>query len=435
MVQTGKRPLARLVWLVLVQRAATLHSLVALRPLPDAYSTLPLLQFATGAEAPSLLVASAGVLQVTSSALSTKRRAGAPVALEPPEQRLPKLKFPELKLPGLPSSMSEDMPAIDWSFLDACFLITCPSSDGANPRLHRAMTQLQAVGLADLTEVRSFATDDDDRIRGCYTSHVTVLEEAAARFADRPPSQPLNVLVLEDNLSISPRITQQTLDSIANFLSGSSRRAAMSRDMVHLAYIMYVPGLSVESNIGGDDEPWNGEIVRLNCNADSVLGTTAYIISRSGLDGVLAEHRRTGYVDAIPNVMARLFPSSRFAAFPMPLHRAAGVKSLVNGQLDSLRSLIFLPQIYTVWERLLVGTGQSTNLLFPLLCVALLLGAIAGGGEATSAIAAAARGEDVSLILPLLSATVSVACLVVIGYGLALAPKPQPQEPHPQERS
>jgi len=435
MVQTGKRPLARLVWLVLVQRAATLHSLVALRPLPDAYSTLPLLQFATGAEAPSLLVASAGVLQVTSSALSTKRRAGAPVALEPPEQRLPKLKLPELKLPGLPSSMSEDMPAIDWSFLDACFLITCPSSDGANPRLHRAMTQLQAVGLADLTEVRSFATDDDDRIRGCYTSHVTVLEEAAARFADRPPSQPLNVLVLEDNLSISPRITQQTLDSIANFLSGSSRRAAMSRDMVHLAYIMYVPGLSVESNIGGDDEPWNGEIVRLNCNADSVLGTTAYIISRSGLDGVLAEHRRTGYVDAIPNVMARLFPSSRFAAFPMPLHRAAGVKSLVNGQLDSLRSLIFLPQIYTVWERLLVGTGQSTNLLFPLLCVALLLGAIAGGGEATSAIAAAARGEDVSLILPLLSATVSVACLVVIGYGLALAPKPQPQEPQPQERS
>lgn len=433
MVQTAtrKRPLARLVWLVLVQRAATLHSLMALRPLPDACSsTPPLLQFAAGAKAPSLLVASAGAFQVTSSALSTKRRAGAPIALEPPE-----LKLPELKLPGLPSGTSEDMPAIDWSFLDACFLITCPSSDGGNPRLHRAMTQLQAVGLADLTEVRSFATDDDDRIRGCYTSHVTVLEEAAARFADRPPSEPLNVLVLEDNLSISPRITQQTLDSIACFLSGSSRKAAMSRDMVHLAYIMYVPGLSVESNIGGDDEPWNGEIVRLNCNADSVLGTTAYIISRSGLDGVLAEHRRTGYVDAIPNVMARLFPSSRFAAFPMPLHRAAGVKSLVNGQLDSLRSLIFLPQIYTVWERLLVGTGQSTNILFPLLCVALLLGAIAGGGEATSAIAAAARGEDVSLILPLLSATVSVACLIVIGYGLALAPKPQPQEPHPQERS
>ena len=45
-----------------------------------------------------------------------------------------------------------------------------------------------------------------------------------------------------------------------------------------------------------------------------------------------------GYVDAIPNVMARLFPDSRFAAYPMPFHRAAAVKSLVNGQLDSLRA-------------------------------------------------------------------------------------------------
>jgi len=199
---------------------------------------------------------------------------------------------------------------------------------------------------------------------------------------------------------------------------------------VHLAYIMYVPGLSVEG-IGGEADPWDGRIVRLRCNADSVLGTTAYVISRSGLDAVLAEHRRVGYVDAIPNVMARLFPSSRYAAFPMPLHRAASVKSLVNGQLDQLRSLIFRPQIFTIWERLLVSTGLSTNVLFPALCLALLIGALAGGGEASSAIAAAARGEDVSLILPLLSATVSIACLAVIAYGLALAPKPQPQ---PQER-
>jgi len=314
--------------------------------------------------------------------------------------------------------------------LDACFLITCPSADGSNPRLETAMAQLRAVGLADRTEVREFGTDDEDRIRGCYTSHVTVLEEASARFAARPSSEPLNVLVLEDNLSISPRIAQPTLDSIADFLSGTPGGDMAARDMVHLAYIMYVPGLSVEG-IGGEADPWDGRIVRLRCNADSVLGTTAYVISRSGLDAVLAEHRRVGYVDAIPNVMARLFPSSRYAAFPMPLHRAASVKSLVNGQLDQLRSLIFRPQIFTIWERLLVSTGLSTNVLFPALCLALLIGALAGGGEASSAIAAAARGEDVSLILPLLSATVSIACLAVIAYGLALAPKPQPQ---PQER-
>ena len=88
---------------------------------------------------------------------------------------------------------------------------------------------------------------------------------------------------------------------------------------------------------------------------------------------MLREHRRAGYVDAIPNVMARLFPDSRFAAYPMPFHRAAAVKSLVNGQLDSLRALIFRPEIYTWWERLLVGTGLSTNVLFPTLTLALTL--------------------------------------------------------------
>ena len=44
-----------------------------------------------------------------------------------------------------------------------------------------------------------------------------------------------------------------------------------------------------------------------------VLGTTAYIITRSGLGAVLAEHERNGYAPgvAIPNVMAKLFPGTR----------------------------------------------------------------------------------------------------------------------------
>ena len=353
------------------------------------------------------------------------------------------------------------LPSVDWSFIDAAYVITCPQADGSNPRLDRAWSQLQAVGLDTRCEVREFQPDDEDRIRGCYTSHISVLEAAAARFADKPADEPLNILVLEDNLSISPRISQGTLDSIKRFLSAGSTMGA--RDMVHLAYIMcappprlttthgevatlscapgaespfgvsarllpfsgcaalcrYVPGLSVETI------PSEEHVVRLKCNADSVLGTTAYIISRSGLDAIMAEHRRAGYVDAIPNVMARLFPESRFAAFPMPLHRAATVKSLVNGQLDNLRALIFQPQVYTQWERLLVSTGQSTNVLFPSLCALLFIGAFAGGGEAVTSILAAARGEQVSLGLPLFSAALSAACLVVLGYGLALAPQPE----------
>ena len=131
------------------------------------------------------------------------------------------------------------LPSVDWSFIDAAYVITCPQADGSNPRLDRAWSQLQAVGLDTRCEVREFQPDDEDRIRGCYTSHISVLEAAAARFADKPADEPLNILVLEDNLSISPRISQDTLDSIKRFLSAGSTTGA--RDMVHLAYIMCAP--------------------------------------------------------------------------------------------------------------------------------------------------------------------------------------------------
>jgi hypothetical protein len=312
---------------------------------------------------------------------------------------------------------------IDWSFLDAAFMITCPQKDGSNPRLERVMEQLQEVGLSDRVEVREFAPDDKDRVRGCYVSHITVLEEAARRFEGRSE---LAVLVLEDNLEVSPRLAQSTLDAVSAFIT--ARNGGAMLDMVHLAYIMYVPGLSVETVSSSDS------LVKLKCNADSVLGTSAYIVTASGLAALLEEHAKSGYVDAIPNMMARRFPDSRFAAYPMPFHRAATVKSLVNSQLDNLRALIFQAPVYTRWEQLLVSSGLSTNLLFPTLCVALMLGALSGGAEATSALFAARRGEDVNLVLPLLSAVLSTACLAVLGYGLALAPPPQTAQEEPKPR-
>ena len=72
-----------------------------------------------------------------------------------------------------------ELPSVDWSFIDAAYVITCPQPDGQNPRLDTAWKQLEAVGLASRTEVCEFGTDDEDRIRGCYTSHITVLEKAA----------------------------------------------------------------------------------------------------------------------------------------------------------------------------------------------------------------------------------------------------------------
>lgn len=177
--------------------------------------------------------------------------------------------------------------------------------------------------------------------------------------------------------------------------------------------------------------PGEDHIVRLLCTPDSILGTTAYIMTRSGLDSLLTEHARCGYSkgDAIPNVMARLFPRSRFAAFPMPFHRAANIKSLVNAQLDNLRAILFLPPFYTAWEGLLVGSGLNTNVLFPALVGSFVLLALGSVAELTSAIAAASRGEEISLLLPALSAIVAIPSLAICLYGLSLAPKPQAANP------
>jgi len=338
------------------------------------------------------------------------------------------------------SNKWQKSPSADWSFVDAAYLITCPSSDGRNPRLDAAWRQLQAIGLDSKTEVCEFSTDDEDRVRGCYMSHISVLEKAASHFASRDRSEGLNILVLEDNLSISPRIAQDTLDSVADFFLHSRQNndgvGIKEWDMVHLAYNMYVPGLSVKRI------PKESHVIQLRCNANSALGTTAYMISRSGLDRLLSEHRRTGYIpgDAIPNLMARLFPKSRYAAFPMPLHRSAEIKSLVNSQLDTLRSMIYRPQVYTNWERALVGTGLSTNVLFPALVFLLLAGTLAGWGDAIPAFLAAARGEtvsfgsdialDVQSLLSVCRIGVSAGCLAILGYGLALAPRPQEADVH-----
>lgn len=320
------------------------------------------------------------------------------------------------------SADDEDFSAskTDWSFLNAAYLITCSSKDGSNPRLQSALDKLEAVGLGELTTVRQFESDDEDRIRGCYTSHIAILEEAAAKLERLPADQDANILVLEDNLALSPRIAQDTLDEISSFLSKPGASASGGPDMVHLAYIMYVPGLAVEKIEGYD------HVVRLNCNQDSVLGTTAYIITRKGLKTLLAEHQRTGYVDAIPNMMARLFPDTRYASYPMVLHRAAKVPSLVNAQLDTLRAGLFLPVVYTKWEMALVSTGLSTNVLFPALLVTVLIGALGGMSEVIRELFALARGEDINLVLPLISGLASASCFLVLMYGLSLAPKPQP---------
>ena len=82
--------------------------------------------------------------------------------------------------------------------------------------------------------------------------------------------------------------------------------------MFHLSYIPYVPNLTVTKT------PTNPNVVQLTCGVGSALGTTAYLISSTALSTITAHHSIRGYYAAIPDVMAELFPSSRYAARPAP---------------------------------------------------------------------------------------------------------------------
>ena len=198
-----------------------------------------------------------------------------------------------------------------------------------------------------------FETDDEDRIRGCYNSHIETLKRAKKELAPSPnpldsllslvpgsssppPLSSYSVLVMEDNVSLSPSLSQSTLTSLTSFSDQNEW------DMLHLAYIMYVPSLVVTKTS-------TENVVKLSTGEQSALGTTCYVISERGVDAILDHHNRCGYSLPIPDLMARLFPESRYAANPMMFHRASKVKSLVNPQVrvceersDELRRRVYV---------------------------------------------------------------------------------------------
>ncbi len=67
---------------------------------------------------------------------------------------------------------------LDWSFLDAVYLITAsPDGSPATSRVDSARKELEKAGLWGKVQVKAFKTDDEDRVRGCYTSHIGLLRE------------------------------------------------------------------------------------------------------------------------------------------------------------------------------------------------------------------------------------------------------------------
>ena len=336
------------------------------------------------------------------------------------------------------SGTSVQEAGLDWSFLDGVYLITCPNVDPNGTRLKRAIGILDGVGLADRVQVKEFATDDENRIRGCYTSHISVLSSVLEStksdknlweglfrnfgatndfFGDRRTADErnVNILVLEDNLALtSDRLKQDLLDSVAKYMTTDP-----SWDVIHLSYIPYVPDLKVSRTDFRD-------IVKLSSGVGSALGTTAYIINTRAIKELLKDDKENnGFYLPIPDVMAKLFPQTRYATNPTIFVRAPNTKSLVNPQLDDLRELLFQPAVASFSQQLLLATGFTTNLLLPIVII-LLLGASGASLVSTfESIRSLVTYGDVGgpIFVPLVSAAFSLCSLAVLAKGAMLAPK------------
>eukprot|EP00545_Synedropsis_sp_CCMP1620_P007441 CAMPEP_0119002896 /NCGR_PEP_ID=MMETSP1176-20130426/217_1 /TAXON_ID=265551 /ORGANISM="Synedropsis recta cf, Strain CCMP1620" /LENGTH=409 /DNA_ID=CAMNT_0006954433 /DNA_START=95 /DNA_END=1324 /DNA_ORIENTATION=+ len=338
--------------------------------------------------------------------------------------------------------------AYDWSFIDRVYLITCPNADPDGTRLSTAQSILETVNLKANVTVKPFDTDDEDRIRGCYTSHISVLQDALVdlerssssnnnpwdAFVQKvlPPSNNNNnnnkrqkqgqrqrqrrILVLEDNIAATGNLDQAGLDAIQSYADDTSNHW----DVIHLAYIPYVPSLTVVRE--------KDRLVKLNCGIGSALGTTAYIITEDAIRILCQQHAAQSYYAAIPDVMAELFPTTRYAAFPTPFLRAPQTKSLVNPQLDELRQVLFRPTITSFVQRILTMTGWSTNQLLPLTIGTLLaVSGISGkmSVEAmTSIVTTGSYQGDAPLPVVAVSFVICIASLALIAQGVLLAPQP-----------
>eukprot|EP00559_Dactyliosolen_fragilissimus_P004717 CAMPEP_0184862194 /NCGR_PEP_ID=MMETSP0580-20130426/6691_1 /TAXON_ID=1118495 /ORGANISM="Dactyliosolen fragilissimus" /LENGTH=570 /DNA_ID=CAMNT_0027359949 /DNA_START=15 /DNA_END=1727 /DNA_ORIENTATION=+ len=389
------------------------------------------------------------------------------------------------------------------SFVDKIYLITCPNADPDSVRLNKARSVLARAGIPlDDVDIKRFDTDDEDRIRGCYTSHISVLTDALRDARDRNggggnddvwmtkwqqflPSlfdsgntkntadnenvrsnhdenkdistkKEFTIMVVEDNIDFGQNFDPSILQNLQEFISSTTTTSTTTTstttsqtnkkhiikntnnskdnnkdenddtilmDMIHLSYIPYVPNLIVTKT------PTNPNMVQLTCGIGSALGTTAYIITLPAIRSILDNHERNGYYAAIPDIMAELFPQTRYAPHPTPFLRAPRTRSLVNPQLDDLREYLFRPSIVYFAQSILTMTQWSSNDLF-FSIILLLVGGILIPSAYTTIDAIWQIGtygsyrDGGNLFVPLVGAIFSLGGLGILVYGALLAPKP-----------
>ena len=324
---------------------------------------------------------------------------------------------------------------LDWEFLDAVYLIHCPNGDSDGTRIKLTENILGKVNLLDRVTIKEFETDDEDRVRGCYTSHVSIFRDIIEKDSRRSPTgfkfldvfqkgndppnnnDDLNVLIFEDNVDLGNKLLMQnTVDVISNFIQNNENQW----DIIHLAYIPYVPDLKISKT---DDKG----IVKLSTsNKQSALGTTAYIINSRAMKRIIQEDDKNGYTVSIPDMMADLFGQSRFALNPTAFIRAPATKSLVNPQLDDLRSILFRPSVVAVVQQILVITGLSTTVLLPLVILVLVMTSIISANSTVHTVLefSSSGTLDGPILFPMINALLSVFSLGLIIQGILLAPAP-----------
>ena len=96
---------------------------------------------------------------------------------------------------GISTKMTTVVDRYDWSFLDGVYLITTTAKE--NKRLEKTQEELESVNLWNQVNVKTFDPDDSDRVRGCYTSHIKVLQEIQKKYSSKSQYK---VLVVEDNI-------------------------------------------------------------------------------------------------------------------------------------------------------------------------------------------------------------------------------------------
>lgn len=107
-----------------------------------------------------------------------------------------------------------------WTFVDDVYLITT-SQSSTSQRLEKTKEQLEKINLWPQVNIRTFKTDDEDRVRGCYTSHISILNEIQKKYKNK---ENYRVLVLEDNLELTlSGSSSDLIETISKFFDDSCK--------------------------------------------------------------------------------------------------------------------------------------------------------------------------------------------------------------------